>query len=249
MKRLLLPLVALAAAGSLQAQSVVGTMHDLSLNTNAVYATTSVAGKGVQICAFCHAPHVRAGAKFGNGYIMRVPLWSHGDSTLNNEAVGFASYYTSPTGTLQGTITANNGAPSIACLSCHDGSISVGQGISSPMGVYVAGVGSTPYTWNGADQNAGVLTKHLWGTAAGTANSLAMMHPVGITYTNITNSATLTNSQLVASGSVVNAKLFPVGGALTVQCGSCHDPHDDTKGAFLRDTTTGSALCLDCHNK
>ena len=39
----------------------------------------------------------------------------------------------------------------------------------------------------------------------------------------------------------------------SVECGSCHDPHVETKAtnqvAFLRVSQTSSALCLACHNK
>jgi predicted CXXCH cytochrome family protein len=39
----------------------------------------------------------------------------------------------------------------------------------------------------------------------------------------------------------------------SVECGSCHDPHVDSKGSdnimFMRVTTAGSAICLSCHVK
>ena len=35
----------------------------------------------------------------------------------------------------------------------------------------------------------------------------------------------------------------------TVQCASCHDPHDNTNAPFLRKTNTASALCSTCHQK
>ncbi|MBM4032162.1 MAG: cytochrome c3 family protein [Planctomycetes bacterium] len=34
-----------------------------------------------------------------------------------------------------------------------------------------------------------------------------------------------------------------------VECASCHDVHDSTNTPFLRMSNSGSALCLDCHNK
>lgn len=39
----------------------------------------------------------------------------------------------------------------------------------------------------------------------------------------------------------------------SVECGSCHDPHVESKGSdnimFMRVTTAGSAICLSCHVK
>ena len=42
-------------------------------------------------------------------------------------------------------------------------------------------------------------------------------------------------------------------GTPSVECGSCHDPHVETKGSdginFMRVTTAGSKICLSCHVK
>lgn len=35
----------------------------------------------------------------------------------------------------------------------------------------------------------------------------------------------------------------------SVECASCHDPHNAANGTFLRKTNAGSAVCLACHNK
>lgn len=249
MKRLLISLAALAAVTSLQATGVVGSSHDLSAS-NGKGTVTSTA---VQVCMFCHAPHVRTGTAFSS-YKMLVPLWNHGTTTTTWDATNI---YTSPTGTLQGTIDKDlYGAPSVACLSCHDGTLSLAQGIRGPMGVY----GGALYTFTGTDvdNTSGKLLKHVWGTAAavGTgiagANSLAMVHPVGISYTGKMVAGTNANPELKPYDTVVNAKIVMVGGTPTVQCGSCHEPHDNGMAgetAFLRDSMTKSALCTDCHNK
>lgn len=81
-------------------------------------------------------------------------------------------------------------------------------------------------------------------------------HAVG----NVTNSYGLTNdhpvnmshdptndSGLDTVGNVTAAGLVLYGTTNTVQCGSCHDPHDDTITPFLRISNTGSNLCLTCH--
>ena len=46
-------------------------------------------------------------------------------------------------------------------------------------------------------------------------------------------------SGLVIAGSVVPS----------VECGSCHDPHNTVTATFLRMSNSGSALCLACHDK
>jgi predicted CXXCH cytochrome family protein len=50
--------------------------------------------------------------------------------------------------------------------------------------------------------------------------------------------------------SVSDGAAIPLFGAApgTVECASCHDPHDNANGKFLRTVNTGSALCLACHN-
>lgn len=35
----------------------------------------------------------------------------------------------------------------------------------------------------------------------------------------------------------------------TVECASCHDPHSDAQGTFLRRSNSASGVCLTCHNK
>lgn len=46
-----------------------------------------------------------------------------------------------------------------------------------------------------------------------------------------------------------NAKTYTDGVDNYVECGSCHNPHDNTLGSFLITTNDLSALCLDCHIK
>ncbi len=59
-------------------------------------------------------------------------------------------------------------------------------------------------------------------------------HPIGIAYTTSTSYKTPTTVKLYNT---------------RVECATCHDVHDNTFSPFLRMSNTGSALCLDCHNK
>lgn len=44
-------------------------------------------------------------------------------------------------------------------------------------------------------------------------------------------------------------KLFGSEAGPSVECASCHDPHDNREGDFLRVSNEGSALCLTCHDR
>jgi len=77
---------------------------------------------------------------------------------------------------------------------------------------------------------------------------------------NVANSAGLTNDHpinmahdptkdagLATTANVSSGGLVLYGATNTVQCGSCHDVHDNTNTRFLRKSNTGSALCTTCH--
>ena len=81
-------------------------------------------------------------------------------------------------------------------------------------------------------------------------------HAVG----NPTNSAGLTNDHpvnmaydptkdtgLAAITAVTTAGLKLYGTTNTMQCASCHNPHDNTISKFLRKSNAGSGLCITCH--
>lgn len=75
------------------------------------------------------------------------------------------------------------------------------------------------------------------------ANSFGLQndHPVNMSYDPLNDVGLDTVANVTAAGVV----LF--GASSTVQCGSCHDPHDPTNVPFLRIANTSSALCLTCH--
>jgi predicted CXXCH cytochrome family protein len=154
-----------------------------------------------------------------NGNAM-VPLWNHATTTQ--------TYTVYSSNTLNATV-GQPGATSNtkACLSCHDGSVALDN----------FGTGRTGSTNN-------VTGSALLGTA------LNNDHPVSFTY----NAALATTDGGLVSpdvaGAWVNATLKEIplfSGQL--ECASCHNVHDNTKGNFLRVSNGGSALCLKCHVK
>lgn len=244
MKRILLALVAGALSLSAQtpATGIKGTMHDLSV---------SGANGGVtnytQICKFCHSPHGAAPAA-----LQVIPLWGH-----MTTAATYTMYNTTNNpNSMMNPLTIVDAAPSgpsMACLSCHDGTVAVnarmagGYSVSyGSMNASATSAGDFSITSGGTGAGAytlGTLTKHIVGTLSGTNVDLTTVHPIAVTYDNVKQPALWAAPK--APAEIFQGK---------VQCASCHDVHNwspdgGTTGLFLRDTTVGSKLCLDCHNK
>ena len=109
---------------------------------------------------------------------------------------------------------------SLACLSCHDGTIAVDS----------FGGNSSGTSW--------VSGSALIGT------DLSSLHPVSVTYDTTKDPDFNNKTSVVAAGLVLYGDHKD-----QVECGSCHNPHDPTNQPFLRISNAGSALCLTCHNK
>jgi predicted CXXCH cytochrome family protein len=108
------------------------------------------------------------------------------------------------------------------CLSCHDGATAIDSFGGNEEFFNNVTIGDRP-------SNLGT--------------NLRDDHPIGIQYpppdlTGYNDKSTFTGVR------VVN-----INGVDRVECTSCHDPHDNTLGMFLRQTLDGSALCLECHNE
>jgi predicted CXXCH cytochrome family protein len=183
-------------------QSIVNTVHNLSVSgPGTIKATTES-----EICIFCHTTHNTN--PIG-------PLWNRQD-----QGSTYVLYNSSTTQALPGQ---PDGA-SFLCLSCHDGTIALGDVLSRV----------DPITFAG-----GVTTM-----PAGTSNlttSLADDHPVSFVYDaalatadgELADPATLTGPVKLE-----NTKL---------QCTSCHDPHSNIFTDFLVASTQNSDLCNVCH--
>ncbi len=196
--------------------TVVGSKHDLTQATGS--GNTYYTNGTDEVCVFCHTPH---------GADNQAPLWNRsmptGPFTMYNSA------------TIDMTIAAAPQGVSLACLSCHDGSIAFDALINGPgSGNYTAGGASQGYTWTGGSvMGAGV---------AKVGPDLSTEHPVSVTYDTLQDSA----FNAAAGG-------LPLYGASSdqVECGSCHNPHENNPawGPFLRASNAGSALCTTCHIK
>ena len=183
-------------------------MHNLSPGSG-----SSVTTQGNLGCTFCHAPHS------GIGGI--TPLWNQ---TLSTQSYAL---YTSTTYQQQGT-QPTLGRSSSLCLSCHDGTVAVGQSA-----VY----GKIPTV--GTMSNMDVL-----GTNLSSSHPFSMVKPL--------KDAPDMAASLVAQGKTAD----PTGAvkliAGNVECISCHNPHvqgtDKIAQMFLvRDSSNGQ-MCLACHD-
>ncbi|MCP4900628.1 MAG: cytochrome c3 family protein [bacterium] len=230
-KVLAIAAVLLAMAGLASAQTVVGTAHDLS--STGPGATTNVG----RVCVYCHTPHQATAA---NG---QDPLWNHALSAVAAYGVYGSDTLDATPGELGGAV-AGTAAVSNLCLSCHDGTVAVHSVWNAPNEAPINDNPANITIVAGGNVNAG-------GFITGNPNvgdDLTNDHPVNFTY-----DAALAGSDggLVtpdSANSVDAAGLVPLF-AGTVQCASCHDPHDDTNAPFLVVSNSGSALCTTCHNK
>ena len=107
------------------------------------------------------------------------------------------------------------------CLSCHDGITAIDS-----YGGTAGSVTIPPYrpTHLGID--------------------LRDDHPIGIEYPPPDGL-----SGYKDASTFTEVKVVTIDGKDRVECTSCHDPHNNSLGDFLRQTMSGSALCLECHDK
>jgi len=208
MKRLLLALLLLKMFAVAQAPTgdVLGA-HNLSAS-----GTGPVKG-GMDPCLFCHAPH--SGVQGGNG-----ALWSQ---TLS---VQVYTPYTSTT--LHNTQQQPTlGAVSSLCLSCHDGTVAVGQ--TQPYGTI---------TMTGSMNSADMFGANLQGS-----HPFSLKLPL-VDAPDLVPELTTTHKteDPLQQVTLINGN---------VECTSCHAPHvqsiDKISQNFLvRDSSNGQ-LCVACH--
>jgi Zn-finger protein len=219
---------------------IAGTPHDFSSK-----------GGGVGACTFCHTPHKALATQL---------LWNHTLSTNSFKWDVPSTTAGTPYATFKGDTYKG---PTAKCLSCHDGSVAVGD---------IA-------WWN--EGPPGVLdnTKHGAGDAAniGLGGDMAGNHPVAMpypmsnarnTYNGVKTGAGFVSGEWASpplgnirifqddgSGNIAAADLTTIAGtSYGIECSSCHDPHNKAAvdDIFLRGTLKGATtayICLKCHIK
>lgn len=214
MKKLLV--VAVVVTMMLMATSafaaVINSKHDLTKGgTNTVGYTAA----GISACAFCHTPHNAVSAT-------NIPLWNR--SIVNTSYTLYSNAATSYG-------TKGSGGPGVGsktCLSCHDGTLELGD---------------VAVTTDAANKTADANSRTTGGKLNNTGSAyigtdLSNDHPVGFTY-----DSTSATAGLVAQATAEAAKARFYGSVM--ECGTCHDPHNTTNVKFLR--MDPNTLCTDCH--
>jgi hypothetical protein len=250
-----------ALSWALPGDGLLGTDHDFTVGS----PSPGVSATAVGLCTYCHTPHKA---------LSTLLLWNHTLSTNN-----FSWDVPSTTaGTVFPTIAGSTyKGPTAKCLSCHDGSVAVGDiawfmESAWPGGTAATGdlAGSTTSTWQMSSEPSHQV---------GAGGNMAGNHPVAMpypfnntanTYNGTTNGAALTTNEWQADPSLLaqaSIRLFnddgsgniSAGTALGktgIECSTCHDPHNKAAkdDMFLRGMLTGNQqtdgyICLQCHKK
>lgn len=226
LKYLIGAMAALAMFGLANSASadVVGSRHDLTTSTGGAFSTTAVTD---QVCVFCHTPH-------GASATGR-PLW--------NRAVGagpYTMYDNAFSSTIDMVVAATPQGVSLACLSCHDGTLAFDQLINGPTIApgaydYDAAAVSRGWAFTGANTLGGA------GPPVELGTDLTDDHPISVAYDNVADP----QFNPAVAGFVGSLPLY----SGRVECGSCHNPHQTANVPFLRIPNAASALCTTCHIK
>ena len=226
---------------------IIGSPHDFSQrswNNNPADPNT--------VCGVCHVPH-HASSTTG-------PLWGH-DLVSGGTWQMYANNGVSPGANIKYTPALAPNPSSLACLSCHDGSIAV-NAYGSPSAPNRTGSESVT---NGAaisfDQ--------------GVHQNLTHSHPISFNYQALYgfgpgqdkwiwpygNGVLTPSSGTFTPGNDMSIRGFLLDQAGNVECNSCHDVHNQEGSPYdvvnnphlvkINGTAggVGSLLCRSCHNK
>jgi hypothetical protein len=266
----LAPALSWALAGG---EGLLDTPHDFASNGpgtaagggtgagNALPASITPVG----LCTFCHTPHKAQTSQL---------LWNHtlSGSTFNWDAGTATTIGGTPFATFTGTYK----GPTAKCLSCHDGTVAIGDIAWFAETSHPAGTDTVPTTMPPGEF---LIT----GGGVTPGGNLSGNHPVAMpfpannapsTYNGVTTGLQVNLPDFVANPVASNVpgtsaiRLFtdPGGsaaiaagvtpGSTGIECSSCHDPHNKASvdDLFLRGKLIGSTqadgyICLQCHIK
>ena len=245
---------------SAQGNSVVQSRHDLTFFNQRGYGTDTGPMTGAafnnyqETCIYCHTPHNASSA---------APLWNRQLPELSDYQM-----YSSPN--LDSKVGQAPDGVSLACLSCHDGSVAVDSVLNPPKyHAYVdsgthyrmslegrAGSDSCGKCHNREEGAYGGLGGAHDATIRYLTKDLRDDHPISIKFPSYDLDPGF-NQPLIPKGD--GGRTFPNGIQTfegdKIQCASCHDAHNpdekniEGRDPFLRVSNKGSVLCLTCHSK
>ncbi len=192
----------------LMAVMLAAALFGFSSSANAQLANHDLSTGTQSPCVGCHTPHESVSSL--------IPLWNHETTT------GPFTMYSSDT--LDGAIAGSPQGSSLACLSCHDGTVGV-DNFGGTTGTAVMGGGTEG------------------GKVIGT--NLTNDHPISLTFDNGADAAL----QLIGAVQASSLVLFGAGND-QVECATCHNVHEKlsaTGNKYLR--IAGSTLCGTCHTQ
>lgn len=237
-------LATLVTITSWAAEDVRNSKHNLSTNPNILATGTT------EVCVFCHTPHggttdVARGA---------APLWNRNLSTATY------SMYSSPNFDGIGMTPGTPRGVSVACLSCHDGTVAFdslinfgGSGSTDTITFTGDFVNDIDGSFEEIDRPAGPQPFPNLGPDLSNDHPISMEIPdatVDPQFSDIRTyvdgqSSRLTNNQVAYISRFGDAGLptdprdrlraYPTElGEAYIECASCHNPHENTSTRFLR---------------
>ena len=211
-------LVLLATGADALQEGVADTVHNLSVSGPGEVRAVSE----TEICKFCHIPH---------NALVPVPLWGH---TLSS-----AQYEVPEIRDTKGRLRPGSqpGGSSRLCLSCHDGTVALGEVVTE----------ARPIAMGGA-QRLSAGRKGFLGTDLTGSHPISFVVPDG-TATQAGGELDMGLLPLSAIRRDPDVRLDAQG---KMQCTTCHDPHSDQyhqPGSVPRFWVkpTYEEVCLTCH--
>jgi predicted CXXCH cytochrome family protein len=153
-----------------------------------------------------------------------APHNSTGQSPLWNRFMPPTHYKVYESSTTDARIDQPSG-PSKMCLSCHDGALALGLLASRP-----------------PDDPVIMSTRTMPPGRSDLTTDLSDDHPISFRY----DRALAVRDGQLKNPDVVTKQL-PLGPHSEMQCTTCHDPHNNKLGDFLREPQLRSTICLSCH--
>lgn len=182
------------------AQGVSKSRHNLSASGKGKVKSMDDS----RVCQFCHTSHTSD---------PKSPMWNR------KKSGAIYTLYDSS------TLDANPGQPdgtSILCLSCHDGTVALGNTLKNPKSMSFA---------------------HSMTKRGNLGTDLSDDHPISFVY----DASLAAEDGELKDPSTLSAHTLDQNGKL--QCTSCHDSHKDLEGNFLKRSNEFSDLCFTCHDK